>query len=165
MFGGILMHPMLDDLIRVGKVSSIQPEKCTARVAFEDLDDVVSYELPILVRGSLQNKDYWMPEPDEQVVCLFLPSGNAQGFILGSIYSQQDTPPVSDVNKRHLAFPDGTFVEYDRQTHTLTIDAKGPINIVTTKAVTITANDHVIVNGNVFANDFIQNTSLPTGGE
>lgn len=137
------MNPMLKNVIRVGKVSSIQPEKCTARVAFEDRGGTVSPELPILVRGSLQNRDYWMPDPNEHVVCLFLPSGNAQGFIIGSIYSKADPSPVQDENKRHISFSDGTMIEYDRKTHTLTIDAKGPINI--------TATQDIIVHGDVIA--------------
>lgn len=137
------MTTMLKNIVRVGKVSSIQPEKCTARVVFEDLDDLTSYELPIIVRGSLETKEYWMPKPDEQVVCLFLPSGNAQGFIIGSFYSQKDTPPVQDPNKRHLSFSDGTCLEYDQKTSTLTINAKGPVKII--------AAENVIVQGDVIA--------------
>jgi len=160
------MDPILKNLIRVGIVSSINPAKCTARVAFEDRSSVVSFDLPILVRGSFQNKDYWMPDPGEQVVCLFLPSGNAQGFILGSLYSEKDSTPVTDGNKRHVAFSDGTKIEYDRETHTLTIDAAGPVNIV--------AADNINVIGDVVADGIslkththstpAGNTSPPLGG-
>jgi len=134
------MDPILKNLIRVGIVSSTNPEKCTARVAFEDRSAVVSFDLPILVRGSLQNKDYWMPDPGEHVVCLFLPSGNAQGFILGSLYSEKDKPPITDGNKRHITFPDGTKIEYDRVTHTMTIDIKGSINIVVNGDVNVSGD-------------------------
>lgn len=123
------MDPILKNLVRVGIVSSTNPAAGTARVAFEDKANVVSYDLPVLVRGSLQTKDYWMPDPGEQVVCLFLPSGNAQGFIIGSIYSAKDKPPVSNQNKRHIAFPDGTTIEYDRVTHSLLINAVGPVEV------------------------------------
>ncbi|MBO8136808.1 MAG: phage baseplate assembly protein V [Desulfotomaculum sp.] len=144
------MDPVLKNLIRVGIVSSVNASDCTARVAFEDRSDVVSYELPVLVRGSLHNKDYWMPDPGEQVICIFLPSGNARGFILGSIYSEKDKPPVADSNKRHITFSDGTVIEYDRKTSTLKVDVKGPINIVTTGQVEITASG-ITVNGNITA--------------
>ncbi|TEB13358.1 phage baseplate assembly protein V [Pelotomaculum propionicicum] len=140
------MDPLLKNLIRVGIISSTSPENCTARVAFEDRAAMVSFDLPVLVRGSLQNKDYWMPEPGEQVVCLFLPSGVAQGFILGSVYSSKDNPPVTDGNKRHIKFADGTTIEYDRTTHTLAIDAKGPIKLITTGPVEIDAAQDVIIN-------------------
>lgn len=104
---------------------------------------MVSFDLPVLVRGAMGTKDYWLPDPGEQVVCIFLPIGNAQGFVLGAFYSQKDRPPVAEANKRHIAFPDGTTIEYDRATHTLTINAKGPINIV--------ATGNVIVQGDVIA--------------
>lgn len=82
----------IKSLIRVGSVSSVNPANGTARVAFEANDDNVTYELPVLTRGSKANKDYWIPDIDEQVVCLFLPNtsgrGVCQGFILGTFYSR-----------------------------------------------------------------------------
>ncbi|ABO49751.1 phage baseplate assembly protein V [Desulforamulus reducens MI-1] len=133
------------DLIRVGQISSVNPEKCTARVMFQDKSDVVSYDLPVMVRGSLNNKDYWIPAPGEQVICLFLSSGVAQGFVLGSIYSEKDKPPVKDSNKRHISFSDGTKIEYDAATHTLTVNATGPVNIVAAGNVNVTGD--VIADG------------------
>ncbi len=132
------MDPVLKNLIRVGRVSSLG--KATARVVFGDRQDMVSYDLNVVTRNSQDNKDYWMPDIGEQVVCLFLPSGNAQGFILGTIYSDADEPPVNDPNKRHMRFSDGTSIEYDRSTHTLTIDAQGPINIVAAGNVNVTGD-------------------------
>ena len=48
----------LNDLIRIGEVSSINPEKCTARVVFDDDDSIVSYDLPILPRNTLNTHDF-----------------------------------------------------------------------------------------------------------
>ncbi|HOV79358.1 MAG TPA: phage baseplate assembly protein V [Bacillota bacterium] len=135
------MDSALKNLIRVGIVSSTNPAACSARVAFEDKAAMVSFDLPILVRGSLQTKDYWMPGPGEQVVCLFLPSGSAQGFIIGSLYSKKDQPPVTDASKRHISFPDGTTIEYDQDTHTMIINAVGPVNITAPKGITLSATD------------------------
>lgn len=124
------MDAVLKNLIRVGRVSSTDQELATVRVVFEDRQNMVSFDLPVIVRQSLRNKDYWMPDVGEQVVCLFLPNGNAQGFILGSFYSDVDQPPVNTGNKRCVSFEDGTSIEYDRSMHTLTITAQGPINII-----------------------------------
>lgn len=133
------MDPVIKNMVRVGIVSSVNPDTCTVRVAFGDKANTVSYDLPVLVHGALQVKDYWLPAPGEQVLCMFLPSGNAQGFVLGSLYSQADPPPVTDGNKRHIAFSDGTTIEYNQSTHTLTINATGPVNIITSKVLSITA--------------------------
>lgn len=157
------------NLIRVGRVSSINPAACSARVAFEDKSNVVSYDLPILVRGSLDNKDYWMPQPNEQVVCMFLPSGNAQGFILGSFYSEKDLPPVASQDKHHMAYSDGTTLEYDTNTHTLTINAIGAINIIASGSIHVTGD--VIADGISLKNHTHSgvtagsgNTGQPVGG-
>ncbi|MBE3586574.1 MAG: phage baseplate assembly protein V [Thermoanaerobacter sp.] len=163
------MDPILKNLIRVGRVSSINPGACAARVAFEDKSNVVSYELPILVRGSLETKDYWMPKPGEHVLCLFLPTGNAQGFILGAFFSESDKPPVADGNKRHIAFPDGTVIEYDAATHTLSIDAKGPINIAAAGDVNVIGDvvaDGVSLKNHVHSGvtSGADNTGPPVGG-
>jgi len=164
-----MTDPVLKNLIRVGIVSSTSPEACTARVAFGDRSSIVSYDLPVLVRGALQNKDYWMPDSGEQVVCVFLPSGNAQGFILGSLYSAKDAPPVSNSDKRHIKFSDGTAVEYDRVTHTMTIDAKGPINIIATGNVNVTGDvtaDGISLKTHVHSGVMTGsgNTGAPVGG-
>ena len=42
----------LNDLIRIGEVSSINPAKGTARVVFDDDDGTVSFDLPILQRNT-----------------------------------------------------------------------------------------------------------------
>lgn len=149
------MDPILKNLIRVGRVSS--QGDATVRVVFEDRADMVSYDLPIIVQQSQDNKDSWLPDIGEQVVCLFLPSGNAQGFILGSFYSDVDPPVVSDPNKRHVRFADGTIVEYDRSTHTLTINAQGPVNI--------TAAGNVNVTGDVIADGVSLKTHVHGGVE
>lgn len=152
------MDAVLKNLVRVGRVSSINPGAGTIRVVFEDRQNMVSYDLPVLVRQSLKNKDYFMPDIGEQVVCLFLPSGNAQGFCLGSFYSDVDRPPVSNPDKRHVTFADGTSVEYDRGTHTLTVNAQGPVNITATVGVTV--NSDLRVNGNISATG----TIIDSGG-
>jgi phage baseplate assembly protein V len=127
-------------LIDVGRVSAVYPDRCTARVYFEDRD-TVTRELHIGVRGSLNTKDYWMPEPGEAVVCVFLPN-STEGFILCTYYGE-DKPPVKERNKRHLSFEDGTTIEYDTKTHTLSIQCTGSIHIK--------ANGNIYVTGDVIA--------------
>ena len=77
----------LPDLIKIGEVSSVDPEKCTARVVFDDEDSLVSYDLQILQRNTYENQDYQMVHPGEDVVCLFLGPGQEDGFIIGSLYA------------------------------------------------------------------------------
>lgn len=166
------MQSVLINIIRVGVVSSIDEATATAKVAFKEFSgDIVSYDLPILVKQSLANKDYWMPDINEQVLCIFLPTGMAQGFILGAIYSDVDKPETIGKDIRRVKFSDGTIIEYDRAAHKLTANCVGDVVVtcknltvnVETKA-TITAplteiNGDVKVNGKIEATGEIQSAA------
>lgn len=132
---------LLSEVIRVGIVSSTDDAGPTVRVKFTDRDDVVSYDLSVLMKNTKKNKDYWIPEVNEQVLCLFLPNGIEQGFVLGSLYSKETLPPASSKDKRKTLFEDGTSVEYDRATHTLTVDvpASGG-NVIVNAHTSVTVN-------------------------
>lgn len=128
-------------LIRVGTVSSVNPAAGTVRVAFAAQDDMVTYELPVITRGSKNNKDYWLPDVDEQVLCLFLPNvsgrGVCEGFVLGTFYSSVDAPQESSVDVHAVKYGDGTIIKHDRSTGKLTINATGDIDIIAGGKITI----------------------------
>lgn len=131
----------IKNIIRIGRVSSIDVNTNTARVAFSDKDDLVSGNLMIVNRGSMVDKDYWIPDIDEQVLCLMLPNksglGLNEGFILGSFFSAEDAPQERSTDVRAVKFGDGTVIKHDRSTGNLTINATGDISIIAGGAVTI----------------------------
>ena len=140
--------------VRVGFVSSIKPEKATARVRFPDLDNLVSYDLQVLQQNTRKNKDFWLPDRDEEVVCLFLGNGLECGFILGSTYNKEDKPPVTCQDKRHSAFDDGSWFEYDRKTHQARAHIEGTMDLFATGNINIKSGGLVYINGvQVRAND------------
>ncbi len=120
---------ILENIIRVGRVSSTNATKSTVRVYWPDRDNMVSDDLLIINRGSLRVKDYWIPDIGEQVVCIMLPNGKNAGYCIGSIFSDDAPPQISNVNSRRLDFPDGTYIEYDKKSHNLTINCVGEIRI------------------------------------
>ena len=128
-------------LIRVGTVSSVNAAAGTVRVAFAAQDDMVTYELPVITRGSKNNKDYWLPDVDEQVLCLFLPNtsgrGVRDGFVLGTFYSSVDAPVENSGDVHAVKYGDGTIIKHDRSTGKLTINATGDIDIIAGGNVTI----------------------------
>lgn len=109
----------LKGLIKIGEVSSVDYAKCTARVVFDDDDSIVSDDLPVLQTNTFRNKDHAMPDIGEDVICLFLPSGGEEGFILGSIYAGEVAPTETSPHVRSVTFADGTTCQYNRETHEL----------------------------------------------
>lgn len=141
----------MSSLIRCGEVTAVSPEKHTARVTFDDEDGMTSYDLPVLSRNTYANRDYNLPDLGEDVVCLFLSSGTEEGFIIGSFYAGEVTPPENDPNKRTVIFSDETRVSYDRSVHELTIEIEGTkivanrqdVYVETTNNVTFIAGQKV----------------------
>lgn len=138
----------LNSLIKIGEVSSVDCATGTARVVFDDDDNLVSNDLQVLQKNTIQNKDYYMPDVGEDVVCLFLPSGTEEGFILGSVYAGDITPPESSANKRTVKFADDTVISYDRATHQLSISI-GATNIIANGSSVVIENPTIELKGNV----------------
>lgn len=107
---------------------------------FEE-SNLISAWLPMVVRGTLTNKDYWMPKIDEHVVVAY--TDQKFGVIMGAIYSKKDEPPVKYEFKRHMLFEDGTSFEYDFKNNLLNIETVGEIHIK--------CNSKIIVQGDVIA--------------
>ena len=119
----------IKNFIRMGRVSTTNPQKMTVKVVFEDKDNMVSDELPVLVQGSSKNRHYWLPDIGEQVCCLMLPNGHNAGICLGSYYSEADPPSANSQEVRRMDFGDGSYVQFDRATGNLYINCTGEIRI------------------------------------
>lgn len=134
-------------MLRVGRVTAVEPATARARVAFEADDNVVSMLLPVMQKGTLLSQGYWMPDVGEHAVCLMDDSAEF-GVVLGAIYSATDTPPVATLERIHLRMKDGTTVDYDRAEHRLAIElpaAGADVVITTTRDVHVTAGRDVLV--------------------
>jgi phage baseplate assembly protein V len=125
-------------MFRTGKVTATDEANARARVQFADEDGMVSYWLSVLQHKTHSDKTYWMPDINEHVACLLDEAGE-DGVILGARYSRADAPPVASKDKYHVAFSDGTTLEYDRSTHKLVVDAKGDVTIKSSTNIVIQA--------------------------
>lgn len=133
--------------VRIGIVTAIDRKKARVRVNFEEHDDTTSHELAVMQKNTLNHKSYWLPEVDEQVVCLFLNNGQETGIVIGTLYAEDDAaahkpvPEISDESKkRHgIWFEGGSHVKYEHDTQTLVVHSAK--NIMITAADTISIVD------------------------
>ena len=137
---------------KVGVVSATEPATAKCRVVFEDHDLIESWWLPVVQGKTLRDKHYWMPDVGEHVACL-MDEHSEFGVILGAIYSAADVVPVSSQDKYHIAFEDGTWLEYDRREHILKADVQGRIEIKATGDILAQsgANVEVLATGDILA--------------
>lgn len=135
----------LKQLIRWGVIVSVKNDN-TARVKFSDIDDIVSYDLRILVSNANKNKYQAPPDVGCNALCIMMPTGHSDGFIVGTFYNSNNPAPIDSLNQvMHWTFEDGTILDYDKSTHTLKADVKGPIDVKTTTTAFVEAIESATV--------------------
>lgn len=67
---------------RIGKVSSVNKDKYTVTVVFEELDNMVSNDLKVMFAFGITPTQEILPKVGEDVVCSFIP-GSSDGFCEG----------------------------------------------------------------------------------
>lgn len=108
--------------LKYGIVSEFKPG--FAKVYFEE-DGFATDWWPIVVRGSLKDKDSYTLHTNEHVACL-ADERCEDGVVLGAIYNDTDTPDgaAADGKVRQL-FADGNYMEYDNTAHKLKASIQG----------------------------------------
>lgn len=118
---------LIQNLLRIGTVSSVDTTAGMVRVTFPDRDDLVSDQLPVLTRGGwAMGND--LPAVGNRVLCCFLGSGLEAGFCLGSYFNDENTPP-GNPEQRGVWFEDGSYVYYDKQAGKLVVKANSGVKI------------------------------------
>jgi phage baseplate assembly protein gpV len=77
------------EIIRIGKVSSIDYAKGLVRVAYHDKDNSVTQPLPML------SDKYLMPSVGDQIIVLHLSNGTEAGLVLGRYWNDKNAPKES----------------------------------------------------------------------
>ena len=112
----------LANVIRYGTVETL--DETAARVTVR-CGDILTAPLPWLTRRAGPDRDWWAPEPGEQVLVLS-PSGDpAQGAVLPAIYQDAYPAPAASKTVRRIQFADGTVIDYDRAAHLLKASVAG----------------------------------------
>jgi len=147
----------VSSMVRVGVVDTVDRTKCRVTVTYDvPGGQCKSWNLPVMVKQSVENRDFWMPAVDEQVVCVFLPTGPEVGFVLGSFYSDEDPiPDGADADgMRMVEFGDGARFEYS------TADSKARL-VIGDLELTLTS-DLMQIGGSGATQPFVRGTDLKT---
>ena len=135
----VALESQLMQIIRLGYVTRIYEHEGKVRVECQDADVVETFKLPVLCHKTRMDKDYWMPDLHEHVLCIFLPVGQEKGFVLGSFYSEKDLVPVASQDKHHIRYLDGTWLEYDRGSGELQVHCRGKIVLAAVEKIELKA--------------------------
>ncbi|OIB04832.1 hypothetical protein AK95_14540 [Paenibacillus sp. LC231] len=112
------------NIFRIGVCDTSDPESGTITAVFEDRDDMKSGILPVITTGGWGRSNA-LPEPGQEVACLFFANGISDGICLGVIDDDEDPPGTPD--QRGIWFDDGSYVYYDRSTKKLIVKPGGGV--------------------------------------
>lgn len=129
--------------IELGIVSSVEIDgtTCKARVKMTTRDEAVSPPLFVVQMGTHENKSFWLPKVDEQVVFVLTEQGKS-GFIFGAVYSKRDETHA-DLQSETVSgtvFADGSRVFFDESTSELKVDARSKVTVTADTEITATVD-------------------------
>ena len=128
----------MDDVLRIGKISSINYEKGTARVTYPDRGGSTTPEIPF------PSWFYWMPKPEDQVLVAHLQNGPASAVILCPFWndSLRPTEGFEGLYKQEYAREQGKAGErYDATTEDYNQSITGTALVSATETWTAQAGE------------------------
>mgnify|MGYP000879194820 CR=1 FL=1 len=108
----------MKDIVRRGTVSNVDYENGTVKVVYEDRDDAVSFDLPLL------SFEFNPPQIGDMVIVIFLSNDTTQGFVIGKPFNSNNRPSNGKKNILRKDLDASNFLEYDKSTKTLTINVE-----------------------------------------
>ena len=106
----------MKDVVRIGKVSSVNAPDGMVRVTYPDKDDSVTAEIPMFSFTD----EYKMPKVGSQVLVVHLSNGTSAGVCLGHYWNGSNTPPVSSGFRKELGGSYGdAYISFEGGTVTI----------------------------------------------
>ena len=107
------------NLIQLGVISEVQPEKGLCRVSFGERVSPLS---PWLMGRSGDDKEFWHPDIGEQAI-FFSPYGDgSEGIVMIGVMSNKKPLPAGAREGLYIKeFKDGSRIEVDRKNHVVLI--------------------------------------------
>ena len=117
----------LNNIIRVGTVADTDEK--TAKVRIDYGGENPTDWLPWVTRRAGKDREWWMPEKQEQVLLLSPVGDLAQGIVLPAIYQDLFPPNGNSEDVHRIDYQNGDFIEHNRSTGALTMSMKGQITL------------------------------------
>jgi phage baseplate assembly protein V len=120
---------LIENLLRFGTVEELDAENARVRIKIGDL---LTDFIPWLTQRAGDDSTWWCPSQGEQVLVLS-PSGDlSQAVCLPAIYSDAKPANSMNPNKHKTTYSDGAVLEYDKESHVLTVSLPegGVVNVI-----------------------------------
>lgn len=147
------------NLLRLGVIKEADYKLNPVRYRVQDGDLLTDWLYPLVTRAHGDVSD-WLYEVGEQVAFAFEAGSDGVGIIFGAIAQDKYLGRSQDPAVKRVSFADGNYVEHNRETGRLVVQARG--DVVIKQGRVIVEDGHVIVNkGNVTVEN--GSVSVPNG--
>lgn len=140
-----IVRKELSKYFHVGQVSSNNASNNTVRVAFDDMSGpagkFVSGEMQTLQRHTAGARHQSLSVAGEHVLCINLPNGTPEGFILGSYYTASNMTDGGGTDVERTTYPDGAVIEYNSGTGTATVRGAKHAKVTVEETVEVIARE------------------------
>ena len=124
------------NIIRIGRVSSVNYAAGTVRVTYSDQDSTVTKEIPTL------SDQYLLPAIGDMVVVAHLSNGSEGGVVLGKFFNAFNKPSQTGsgvFRKEFTNVPGQAYAAYDPATGTLSIKPGQLLQLLGSVAMNVAA--------------------------
>lgn len=131
----------LANLVRVGTISELDEANARVKVSVSGLTtDWIPW-----TAGRAGNTRQWSPPRVGEQVVLASPYGDlGQAVVIGSLFSDDKPAPATSKDQETTVYPDGSTVDYNSVSNTLTVTVAGAGNVVINcKVATVVAETSV----------------------
>lgn len=131
---------ILANLVRVGVVTAL--DAANARVKVKT-GGISTDWLPWLTARAGATRTWSAPRAGEQVLVISPYGDPAQAVVLPAIYQDSYAAPAASQDIERTTFPDGSTVDYDSASHTLTVNVGSGQVVVNCNSATVNAASSV----------------------
>lgn len=129
------------NLLMFGVVAELDEAQARVRV---DCDGMLTDWIPWTASRAGPGVRTWCaPEVGEQVIVASPYGDPTQGVVIGSVYQEAHDAPANTKAKHRTEYADGSVVEYDRETTTLTVNIGSGTVIVNCATAEVHASESV----------------------
>lgn len=138
------LNRQVANMVRVGKVIELDEANARVKVSVAGL---TTDWLPWSAARAGRTRQWSPPQPDEQVVIASPYGDMGQAVVIGSLLSDDNPAPAASKDQETTIYPDGSTVDYNSATNTLTLTVSGAGNvIINCKSATVNADTDVTLN-------------------
>jgi len=138
------LERVVANLVRIGVVTELDQANARVKVSVSGL---TTDWLPWTTSRAGATRTWSAPRAGEQVLVMAPHGDLAQAVVIPSIYQDAHAAPATSQDQEHVVFPDGSTVDYNSATNTLTVTVSGSGNVVINcKHATVNADNDATVN-------------------